>query len=282
MKSARDIDKLVRKLQLRTSDRLDERVHGDIEKALADERQRADPKIGRRTMISSVTKLAAAAAVILAVMLGLNVIDFPSSGGVAWARVPDLVSQIDTFKFSLTIRVADGKSATPAEQTAAQWIFYLSEAHGFRMDINADGNVVSWYVGPEGDTLTTVIPGEKTWFESPIPEDQRGKMPEEYRDPNDYIRRFLAKPYKELGRSVINDVTVEGIEVQDPPTDGETLENAVGRLWVDVETELPVRIEIEGTAEGKAVQWQMDFGWSEAIDPAVFEPNIPADYTSPL
>ena len=120
MKSARDIDKLVKKLHLRASDSLNERVHGDIDKALADERQRTHPKIGRRIMISSVTKLAAAAAVILAVMLGLNVIDLPSGGSVAWARVPDLVSQVDTFMFSLTIRVANDRSATPAEQTTAQ------------------------------------------------------------------------------------------------------------------------------------------------------------------
>ena len=150
------------------------------------------------------------------------------------------------------------------------------------MDINADGNVVSWYAPPEGDKVTTVIPAEKIWFESPVPEEERGKMPEEYKDPDDYIRRFLARPYKELGRSVINGVTVEGIEVQDPPTDGEELQNAVGRMWVDVETELPVRIEIEGKADNKDVRWRMDFGWSGAVDPAVFEPNIPPDYTSPL
>jgi hypothetical protein len=174
--------------------------------------------------------------------------------------VPELVSQIDTFKFTLAIRVGDEAVTPAAEEHVAQWVFYLSEEHGFRMDIIGDGNVVSWYVGPEGDTLTTVIPSEKTWFASPIPEEERGKMPEEYKDPNDYVRRFVAKPYEELGRSVINGVTVEGIEVQDPPTNGETLEDAVGRLWVNVESELPVRIEIEGRAEGKSVQWQMDFG----------------------
>lgn len=277
MKSARDIDRLVKKLQLQASDNLNERVHSDIDKGLADERQSTRPKIGRRIMIGSVTKLAAAAAV----MLGLSVIDF-SNSGVAWARVPELVSQIDTFKFGLTIRVADEEKTSGAEEHVAQWVFYLSEEHGFRMDVVGDGNVVSWYAPSEGDKVTTVIPAEKTWFESPIPEDQRGKMPEEYKDPNDYIRRFLAKPYKELGRSVIDGIAVEGIEVQDPPTDGEQLENAVGRLWVDMETELPVRIEIEGKAEGKAVQWLMDFGWAETVDPAVFEPNIPPDYTSPL
>jgi RNA polymerase sigma factor (sigma-70 family) len=43
--------------------------------------------------------------------------------------------------------------------------------------------------------------------------------------------------------------------------------------------ELPVRIEIVGTAETKAVRWQMDFKWSDAVDPEVFEPDIRDDFT---
>ncbi len=147
------------------------------------------------------------------------------------------------------------------------------------MDIRGGDTVISWYVPPTEDTLTMVIPSEKKWSTTPLPPEQRGKMPEEYKDPADYLARFLARPIKELGRSVIDGVEVEGIEVTDPPTDGEKLENGVGRLWVDVQTELPVRIEIEGTADGAAVQWLMEFKWSEAVSPAVFEPNIPADYT---
>ncbi len=282
MKSERDVDKLIKQLHVKASGHLDDRVHGDLEKALADTKTTTTPETGRNIMIGPFAKLAIAAAVVLAVLLGLNVIDIPSGSGVAWAQIPNHVANVDAFIFSLTIRVADNESAEPPEQTTAQWIFYLSEAYGFRMDIGADGNVVSWYAAPEADTVITVIPAEKTWFESPLPEDQRGKMPEEYKDPADYIRRFMERPYKELGRSVIDGVAVEGIEVTDPPTDGEKLENAVGRMWVDVETELPVRIEIEGEAEGHAAQWLMDFKWSEAVDPAVFEPNIPSDYTSPL
>jgi hypothetical protein len=223
-----------------------------------------------------------AAAVVLAVLLGVNVIETPGGSSIAWAQIPDRVARVDAFIFSLTIQVGDGPSAAPTGQTTAQWVFYLSEEHGFRMDIGADGNFVSWYAAPEADTVITVIPGEKTWFESAIPEDQRGKMPEEYKDPADYIGRFLDRPYKELGRSVIDGVAVEGIEVTDPPTDGEKLENAIGRMWVDGETELPVRIEIEGNAGTQTARWLMDFKWAEAVDPAVFEPNIPADYTSPL
>lgn len=282
MRSERDINRLVEQVRVKASDRLNERVHGEIDNALTDQRTNTTPMIGRRIMIGSLTKLAAAAAIVLAVLIGLNVIDTPHSGSVAWARIPDRVASVDTFIFSLTIRLAGDDNAASAGQTEAQWVFYLSEEYGFRMDIKADGHVVSWYAAPEAEKVITVIPAEKTWFESPIPESERGKMPDEYKDPADYIRRFMARPRKELGRSVIEGVEVEGIEVTDPPTDDEPMENAVGRMWVDVETELPVRIEIEGMADAHKVQWLMDFKWSEAVAPSVFEPNIPSDYTSPL
>lgn len=228
-------------------------------------------------MASPIAKLAIAAAVVLAALLGLNIINGPG-GGVAWAQIPDHIKAIDTFMFRLTIDVSGENEADAAGHTG-QWTFYLSERYGFRMDISGDGTVVSWYVPPDESTLTMVIPSAKKWSQGPLPPEQRGRMPEEYKDPADYIRRFLARPSKKLGRSVIDGVTVEGIEVTDPPTDGEKLENAVGRLWVDTETELPIRIEIEGTANGVPVRWLMEFKWSEAVSPAVFEPNIPGNYT---
>jgi outer membrane lipoprotein-sorting protein len=230
-------------------------------------------------MVSPITKLAAAAVVILAGLLGLNILSGPHSHGVAWARIPDHVKAIDTFMFRLTIGVHGKNGASVSDEHTGQFTFYLSEQHGFRMDIRGDGTVVSWYVPPESDTITMVVPGEKKWSKSPLPPEQRGQMPEEYQDPAEYIKRFMARPYQELGRSVIDGVEVEGIEVTDPPTDGGTLENGIGRMWVDVQTELPVRIEIEGKADGMAVQWLMEFKWSAAVDPAVFEPNIPSDYT---
>jgi outer membrane lipoprotein-sorting protein len=89
----------------------------------------------------------------------------------------------------------------------------------------------------------------------------------------------MAKGYKELGRKTLDGIDVEGIEVQDPPTDGEPLDSAVGRMWVDVKTEMPVRIEIEGLAHQQHAQWIMDFRWDAAVDPSVFAPNIPDGYT---
>jgi outer membrane lipoprotein-sorting protein len=275
----KSIDRQIKRLHLRAGSTLDERVHADIDKALADTPTTTLPTTGRTIMVGSFTKLAVAAAVVLAGLFGLNILSLPHGGSVAWAAIPDHIKAIDTFMFRLTIGVRNGENANASKEHGGQFTFYLSEPYGFRMDITGDGTTVSWYVPPEADTITMVIPAEKKWSTSPLPPEQRNKMPKEYEDPAEYIQRFLARPSKELGRSVIDGVEVEGIEVQDPPTEPGKLMNGIGRLWVDVQTQLPVRIELEGTADGATVRWLMEFKWSEAVPASVFEPNIPSDYT---
>jgi len=273
-----NVDPWIKRLHLRASGTLDERVHADIDKALADTQTITPMTIGRTIMTSSFAKLAVAAAVVLAGLFGLNILSGPH-GGVAWAAIPDHIKTIGTFMFRLTIDVRGEDEASASDKHTGQFTFYVSEQYGFRMDISGDGTVVSWYVPPESDTLTMVVPAEKKWSKTPLPPDQRGKMPEEYEDPAEYVKQFMARPYKKLGRSVIDGVEVEGIEVTDPPTDDNKLENGIGRMWVDVQTELPVQIEIEGTADSKTVRWLLEFQWSEAVPASVFEPNIPSDYT---
>ena len=64
------------------------------------------------------TKLAAAAAVVLAGLLGLNIISVPH-GGVAWAAIPDHINAIDTFMFRLTIGVRVRRTRASPTNTPA-------------------------------------------------------------------------------------------------------------------------------------------------------------------
>jgi hypothetical protein len=273
MNPSEKIKELIGKSDVTIDSRTDKRILGDSLEQLKQKYSAGiRPNIWRIIMRSQISKLAAAAAIII-VLLAFDPFGIMNSGGVVWARVAQRVEQIETFMFGLTIKVSDPNSKNGADQTTARWIIYLSEKYGFRMDIGANGDFVSWYVTPDANEMIMVVPGEKELIKWPLPANIQEKMPEEYKDPREYISRFMSQPYKELGRSVIDGVQVEAIEVNDPPTDGEQLENAIGRLWVDTETELPVRIEIEGLADGKMVQWVMDFKWAEAVDSGLFDPN---------
>jgi len=273
MNPSEKIKELIGKSDVTIDSQTDKRILGDaLEQLKQKYSAETQPNIWRIIMRSRISKLAAAAAIIV-VLLAFDPFGFMNSGSVAWAKVAQRVEQIETFMFGLTIKLSDPNSKDVTDQTTARWIIYLSEKYGFRMDIGAGGNFVSWYVAPDANEMIMVVPGEKELIKWPLPADIQEKMPEEYKDPREYISRFMSRPYKELGRSVIDGVQVEGIEVKNPPTNGEQLENAVGRLWVDTETELPVRIEIEGLANGKMAQWVMDFKWAEAVDSSLFDPS---------
>jgi hypothetical protein len=70
--------------------------------------------------------------------------------------------------------------------------------------------------------------------------------------------------------------------VNDPNFLSFVFESVVGRLWVDVETNLPVRTEIRGVTGGGSIETKIvayDFDWDAEPGPSVFEPNIHDDYT---
>ncbi len=79
MKPADNINKLIKKLHLKASSELDKRVHDDITKALAETQKTKSaqpaPNIWRIIMKSKTTKLAAAAVIIIAVVLTINIFD---------------------------------------------------------------------------------------------------------------------------------------------------------------------------------------------------------------
>jgi hypothetical protein len=94
----------------------------------------------------------------------------------------------------------------------------------------------------------------------------------------------MSGPYKELGKDIINGVEVKGIEVNNPPAMKAFYNNFIGRMWVDVATEYPVRMETEaevetGAGKMKTLMVMDDFVWGEELSADIFKPDIPADFT---
>jgi len=96
--------------------------------------------------------------------------------------------------------------------------------------------------------------------------------------PTGIIKEFMSYEYTQLGRKTIDGVEAEGIEVNEPGFYG--FESTVGRLWIDIETNLPVRMEIEGirgATESTVITY--DYNWDAQLDQSIFQLNIPDDYT---
>ena len=232
-------------------------------------------------------RLAAAMVVALLVIGGMELMNGIGSPGVAWAEVVDRVAQADRFSFRLGVRIAGGgdeegpAAGSPAEAEVAAMTFFVSSTLGFRWDVHTEGEFAMSFIYPAGARAGVGINhGEGTWARLPDPEEgPQGPPDVPVRDPEDYIRRFLARDHEDLGTQVIDGIQAEGIQVVDPPTqDGPDL-NGVGRLWVSVETGLPVRIELEQRAREQRVEWVLNFRWGEQVDADAFRPHVPEGFS---
>ena len=225
-------------------------------------------------MKNRMAQLAAAAAIIVAVSIGLHYFGAsPRSAGVVWG---DVLAQVEnvrvvTYRMKLTMTYPEGR----------QWVdesdVYVSKDQGSRIDSYKDGQLyMVKYLVPARKVFYIVHPQLKRYMERTLSEEQAAALVEQ-QDPRQWLQWILSWDHTLLGRSAIDGVEVEGIEAR--REDKETL-----RLWVDVKTNWPVRIESEGQmmSEGqlRPSHIVMDhFRWDATIEPALFEPNIPADYT---
>ena len=97
----------------------------------------------------------------------------------------------------------------------------------------------------------------------------------------------------ELGRKTFDGVNVQGLEIRstDMVVAPVEFDRIVIRMWVDVKTYLPVVIEAEAVTTdkhltaltgGKPIDIEFlagEFQWDVKLDPNIFDPNIPDDYT---
>ena len=99
MRPTDNINQLIKKLHIKASADLDGRVHDDIDRALptSQKSESADAKPNRWRIImkSRIMKLAAAAVIVIAVLLGVNFVGRPNMANVAWAKVTERASEVD-------------------------------------------------------------------------------------------------------------------------------------------------------------------------------------------
>jgi outer membrane lipoprotein-sorting protein len=129
-------------------------------------------------------------------------------------------------------------------------------------------------------TAVTLMPDKKKYMRMEFDDDWLARMKQQNNDPRDIIKRMMGSEYTEVGRSTIDGVEVDGFQTTDPAVIGGVGENVTLTLWVDAESWLPVRSEIEFK---KGDQMQVhgvvsEFNWDLPVTADDFKPVIPDDF----
>lgn len=240
----------------------------------------------RTIMKSPITKLAAAAVIVIGVFAVINA--FVGTGSsVALADVLERVEQVRAFMYKMNTRITASMGENmPAIDQDMEMTIIISNDFGIKTEtITVDGNtgeksIHTTYVIPHEGIAVTLIPDKKKYMQMEFDDDLLAKMKQENNDPREIIKRMMGSEYTELGRSVVDGVEVDGFQTIDPTVIGGMGENITHTLWVDAESWLPVRSEIEAN-KGDQIQVHVvvsEFNWDLPVTADDFKPVIPDDF----
>jgi len=235
---------------------------------------------GDTIMKNRITKIAAAAVIIIAVLIGISQFGGSIDGAsVAWAEVANMIEQIQTFTCRIGIETEGmGKFGMPEKAKAS---LYISCKKARRIDTYVDQKLFSIeFLNYEKNEMITLFPEAKVYVHKTI---AAGILDLDagQKDPKDFLLELLSFEHTNLGRKRINGIMTEGIEVNDPKLYFNTFNTATARLWVDITTNLPVLFEEDGSADDGRMRLKRTFDtfeWNTQFDQSLLEPNIPADY----
>jgi hypothetical protein len=296
MKPEKNIRRLVERSDVTTGSEVDQRILGHALDGLEELRKTklagTRPNVWRTIMKSRITKLTAAAVILGAVLIGV----YKSGGsidgaGVVWADVAKKIEQMPTHIYrEKRIVTCDGKEV---DFLTSDVIKYVSPEYGYREDMyNQWGELMHQiYVLRAQKVAFTVMPAIKqykfrqlteeavNWFEMSLDE---------------ILGQLSSGQFTELGRRTIDGVEVEGVELRSlevPSFIPIQFDIGMARLWANVETSLPVRMDWKVSTSDKYVTiWtggrpvdveatDYEFQWNVELNQNVFEPNITDDYS---
>jgi hypothetical protein len=269
MRPAEEIKRLIENLSDKTSTQMDQRVREDMMRALEEPDQKPalkEPYIRKKIMKSSITKLTAAAVIIVAVILGLfEFVGNESKSGMAWAQVAKNVEASRGVIF----RARDTGSRDPNDDWPNGYRIFWRSAAVSRMDIYRGGQIHrTIYLNYDAKTTIGVFHDAKKYNKEAL-SDQTAHGDKGWSDPQGLLKLGLSLEHHALGQRTIDGVLCEGLEATGP--DGST-----GRVWVSVETGYPVLVEIEGVDGSTGTMDQ--FRWNVDLSAEGVEPEIPAGY----
>jgi len=251
--------------------------------------------IWRTIMKSPITKLAATTVIVIACSTGL--ILWKSTGaGIALADVLAKLEQVATYTYQIHGTVTRQQGSEEMMGTVL-----ISQDHGIKITMKridpggGESQPSETYILPQQDSVVFIEHEPKQHVRMKFDDDtELEQYKGENNDPRIIVKQLLRCDYASLGQSVIDGITVEGFQTTDLNYNGGFLgisdvmgwenEKVDVKLWVDVNTFLPVRLEEDIVKEhGMRFHEVSDyFRWNVAVNADDFTPVIPEGYTSPV
>jgi len=292
MKSLQDIQKIVAKFKVKPGPEMRSKV---LDEALEIQRNQnrqsiSDTKLNiwRIIMKSPITKLATAAVVIIACVIGLSLWRTTGSG-IALADVLARIEQVKAVRYKWTYTVEHHIDPNKPYRVEIRATSLNSGEYGKKsnwewLDPNGGESTFSEeYFLPQKKTIITILPKEKRYTRTEHDDVRVEQMQD---DPSACLKEILKYKHESLGRSTMDGIEVAGFRTTDPNHWGGKNPQVNIKLWVDVKTLLPVRYdnlvseEVNNRGDKMSTHYAMhDFQWDIPVDAAEFEPVIPDDYT---
>jgi len=213
-------------------------------------------------MKSPVTKLAAAAVIIIAVLIGLHYSgDSISITSTAYADVVERLHNARTLTFTV-------ETTTPVEGMPSMKVEIAFKEPGY-MRMTAPGGYVSVmdYVQEKG---ITILPPRKQFIEiemSNLPNDPAQQQFEAI----EKLRTLPDRADEELGTKEIDGRVLQGYRV--------TEENVINTVWIDPQTRELVIVEMEFVSAPSMSVIMTDFQFDVDLDDSLFSLTPPDGYT---
>jgi hypothetical protein len=294
-----NIEKQIKDLRTRASAELDKKMHSKFQQALDKEQITPavhQPNVWRIIMQSRITKFVVAAVIIIATAVCVHYFNVSLDGtSVALAEVAEKVNQYDTLTHKERRLVTVAGEDEP--WLTADVVKYARANYGVvEEQYDTDGNLLyRAYVLCREQGVIMLFPECKKFLLVSLNEVTLQRLSQI--TPQGLVNWFLSDEYTCLGHKEIDGRIAEGFEIINPTVFQELAKSSQGyfpiesskmRLWIDVETKMPVLGESE-VIVGKCLLTTFqkmhvkakayDLQWGIDIDPNIFDPNIPADYT---
>ncbi len=287
MQPADDIRELFESVQLGIRPETDEQVFQDMLQAQDEAKNNpTDPSERWRIIMKSpLSKLAVAATIVVA-CIAASFMWTGTQSSVALADVLTRMEQISVFMYQMSMTVTGQKVGDRMLDHNVETTLVMSRDHGMKMTMEStDPNGVQMaiqemYLSPQTGTAITIMPSQKKYAQVEFDETLFEQTRKQNNDPRTMVQQILTCDYISLGRSTVNGVEVEGFQTTDPKFMGGVIGQVDVKMWVNVQTQLPLRAEMDVQMKEMQMHAVMhDFQWDVSMDASAFEPVIPDDYT---